>query len=65
MDFWWVFFFAILNIIVHEKLLLKNNMNPSDREKQIMHEKNVHEETSEKDIFGMKSESPSVLSDSL
>lgn len=30
------FFFAILNIIVHEKLLLKNNMNPSDREKQIM-----------------------------
>lgn len=25
-------FFAILNIIVHEKLLLKNNMNPSDRE---------------------------------
>lgn len=26
-------FFAILNIIVHEKLLLKNNMNPSDREK--------------------------------
>ena len=35
MDFWWGFF-AILNIIVHEKLLLKNNMNPSDREKQIM-----------------------------
>ena len=43
----------------------ESSKNLKDREKQIMHEKNVHEETSEKDIFGMKSESPSVLSDSL